>query len=298
MKKSKIVSLLVCFMLLLQCFLLSGCGQAAPVEVQEATADTARSLLLYDMEKDAEVCSYNPDGQVAPGSLARLVTALIAVENCQREDVVTVSQTALNGLPAGGMNENLQPGEQLTVGDLAACVILKNAGDAALVLAEHIAGSQQDFAALMNERVKDMGCTDTVFADAYGLDSEHSHTTARDMARIVKEAVKNETFRELFGAENYEVPATGCSEARDLFSMNYMLSQQVIPDFYDSRVTGGVQSYSSDAGASLVCTVEDGGSYIAVVLGAERVFHENGWQVISYGNYEEMASLLEQGLSR
>lgn len=72
------------------------------------------------------------------------------------------------------------------------------------------------------------------------------------------------------------------------------MDQSIIPDFYDERVTGGMQSYLPQAGASLICTVE--GNYIAVVLGAERIFADNGWAVKQFGDFEEVTALLAQCL--
>lgn len=298
MKKVSAVSLALCLMLLAQCFALSGCGKNAPAETVAETAApltpvSAKSLLLYDADRGTDVCAYAPDAKAAPGALTKLVTSLIALETCGLEDPVTAG---IYDLPAGSMHMDLKNGEVLTVQDLAAAAILDSANDAAMALAEHVAGFQAAFVEKMNQRIAEMGCTDTKFTDATGLDTEHSYTTAHDLVKIVEEAVKNDAFRELFGTRLYEIPATEYAEARQLFTRNYMMDQAIIPDFYDERVTGGVQSFSREAGASLVCTVE--GNYIAVVLGAERIFNENGWGAKRYGNFEEMTALLAQYLTK
>lgn len=315
-------------LLMLAALPLSGCARKEPVETRietvpvttaapettaETTAETkpapdlsgngdeitfgsAKSMLLYDVDNGTVVCSREPDAPMAPGSLTKMVTALIAIENCNLDDVVTVGSISGWNLPAGALNQKLRPTEQLTVRDLLACVILYSANDAAMVLSEHVAGSQEAFVARMNERVREMGCTDTEFADAHGLDAEKNRTTARDLLRITLEAIQNDTFRELFGMPTYVVPATNCSDQRELDTQNYMMSDRILYEFYDPRVTGGMQAYSKDNGAGLVCTVEDDGLYIGIVLGAERIFKEDGWRLESFGNYEDMAELLNQGI--
>lgn len=268
---------------------------------EEVTFGSAKSMLLYDVDNGSVVCSREPDAQVAPGGLTKLVTALLVAENCPLDEVVTVGSQETWNLPEGALNQNLQTGEELTVRDLLACVMLQSANDAAVVLAEHVAGTQAAFVEMMNSRVKELGCTDTEFVDVHGLEAEGNRTTARDMLKITLKAIQNETFREFFGMIFYTVPATSSAEKRELFNFNYMLGQQIVPDFYDPRVTGGMPIYHEDTGAGLVCTAEDDGTYIGIVLGAERIFGdtaqgEPAWICKRYGNFEEMTELLNQGI--
>lgn len=338
MKKFRLLSVLLCALMVIEALMLSGCakkevpettGEAVletvistettasmtsettqPVETAmetlpepdleqsgyEVTFGSAKSMLLYDVSIGSVICSREPDTQVSPGGLTKLVTALLAIENCPLEDVVTVGSRESWNLPAGTLNQNLQPGEELTVRDLLACMMLESANDAAIVLSEHVAGSQWAFVDLMNSRVKEMGCTDTEFADVHGLNAERNRTTARDLLRITFEAIQNDTFRDFFGMTKYTVPASNRYEARNLMTQNYMMDQTNIFDFIDTHVTGGMQAYRKDTGAGLVCTVEDNGMYIGIVLESERVVGENGWKVERFGNFEDMAELLNQGI--
>ncbi|MDO5400189.1 MAG: serine hydrolase [Eubacteriales bacterium] len=260
------------------------------------TFGSAKSMLLYDVNRGSIVCSRAPDAQAAPGGLTKLVTALIVMENCSLEDGVTVGARENWNLPAGALNQNLQAGEEMTVRDLLACMLLEGANDAAIVLSEQVAGSQWNFVDLMNSRVKEIGCTDTAFSDVHGLDAEKNRTTARDMLRIIYEAIQNDTFRDFFSMTEYVVPATNCCEKRELMTHNYMMEQTNLFDFMDPRVTGGMQAYRRDTGGGLVCTVEDNGLYIGIVLGSERVMADNGWSVKHFGDYEDMTELLNQGI--
>ncbi len=268
-----------------------------PLDGMDRKLKTALSVFVYETKTNTVIYAYNPDMKLAPGSLAKLVTALLAVELCEMDEVVTVNSANIARLPAGSQNQDLRNGEQLTVRDLVHCLILQSANDAAIVLAEHISGNLQGFVVLMNERVKRMGCTNTEFANVHGLETATSFTTARDMAKIVAEAEKNEDFAEVFSAIAYEVPATEKSEVRSFRTQNYLMDDKNITKYYDQYVTGGMQSYVSAAsGASLVATATPKGTdldLICVVMGCTREIAANGWQVLSYGNFDEMTDLID-----
>ena len=277
----------------------NGCRTIAgmsPLDGKERKLNTAQAVFVYERNTDTVIYSYNADTKLAPGTLTKIVAALLVVELCELDEVVTVSSQNISRLPAGSDNAKLKHDEQLTVEDLLHCMVLDNANDAAVALAEHVSGNQQGFMVLMNDRVKQMGCTSTEFNNIHGLDNATSWTTARDMARIVKEASANETLVEIFKATYYEVPVTNRTEkTRELYTRNYMISEATISKYYNPNVQIGMQSYTSLSGASLVCTAEKGNlDIICVVLGALREFNpEKTWQVTSYGNFDEMTELIE-----
>lgn len=279
--------------------LYQGCrtidGQV-PLAGSDPRLKTARAVFIYERQTQTVVYAYNPDMELRPGALAKIVTTLIALERCNLDDIVTASSRNISRLPAGSKNKNIKEGEQFAVQDLLYCMIMEGANDAAIAIAEHVAGSMDAFVALMNQRVKDMGCTNTEFANVHGLDNAPQHTTARDMAKIVMAATENETFREIFSTVQYTVPATNRSEARELLSENQMMHNRILDLYWDERVTGGMQTYTSEeAGAGVVCTAESKSgdmSYVAVVLGATREFKANG-NTEYYGNFEEMSELLK-----
>ncbi|MGM9603506.1 MAG: D-alanyl-D-alanine carboxypeptidase family protein [Faecousia sp.] len=275
---------------------LNGCRTIdgyVPLGGSDRRLDTAQAALAFERSTGTLVYAYNPDAKLAPGGLTKLVTALLAIEYCDPEDVVTVSSRNISRLPGGTQNVDLKEAEQLTVNDLIHCLIMQGANDAAIALAEHIAGNQEAFVSMMNGRARQMGCTSTNFANVHGLDNSQNYTTARDMARIMLEATKNEKFRDLISETSYTVPETNRSKERSFESQNYLVDSKNIQKFYDTRVTGGMQSASSGAGASLVCTAQYRNmDMIFVVMGCTRQMYENGWQVKVYGNFEEAQSLI------
>lgn len=336
MKKIKIISLLLCLMLLLQSAAMPALAvdtQTGELTVPEATEDpnkqlvipfgqvsvingcrtieamnplagsarmlpTAQAALVYEVDTGTMIYSYNPDMEMHPGTLAKVVTALVAIEHCELDDVVTVSSRNISRLPAGSQHVDLKEGEQLTVKDLLYCLLHQSANDAAIALAEYVSTSMDKFVELMNERVVQIGCTGTVFTNVHGLlnnGGETAHTTARDMAKIIMEATKNETFKELFAATEYTVPETNRTEERSFRTQNYLLNEIDVQKYNYDGVTGGYASYIDEfTGASIVATADRNDmNVVLVLLGATRVFYSNGWQVENYGNFDEMVQLLK-----
>ena len=283
--------------------ILNGCRTLeaqVPLAGSDRRLESAQSALVYEQTTGTMIYAYNPDMKLSPGSLVKLVTALLVVERVEDLDiVVTVGAGIASRVPGGAQTIQLKSEEQLTVNDLLHCMIMQNASDAAVALAEFVAGNQSSFVELMNARLKQMGCTGTEFGNVHGFDNVSQYTTARDMARIMIEASKNERMVELLACQSYTVPETNTSEERKFASQNYLMETTIVPKYNDRRVTGGLASYSASSGASIVCTADSttekkqGLNLVCVILGANRQFRENGWSVINYGNFDEMIDLLE-----
>ena len=270
-----------------------------PLGGSDRKLDTAQSAFLYETTTGTVVYSYNPDAKVPSGTLSKIVTAMVTLDHLKLEDTITINTDNISRL-GGATNVDLRNGETVTVEDLLCCLLMENANDAAVVLAEKVAGNQSSFVTLMNQKAQEVGCTNTDFGNIHGLDTATNVTSARDMAKIVQAAVQNEDFAKIFGMETYTVPETEKSGPRELLTTNYFLSNRIIPDFQDERVKGGMQSMTNAAGASIVVTAENnkGMKYIAVVMGAVRTYKENGWSVESYGNFNEMTDLIRHGFDK
>ena len=150
---------------------------------------TAVSALLMDATHNRYYYAKAIDRQVYPASTTKLLTVLLAAERLPLDQYVTVSERATQVQPT---KLEVRAGEQYKVRDLLYAALLKSANDAVIVLAEAVAGSQAGFVELMNERARKIGATHSHFANPHGLPSEgQQYTTARDMALILKEALKN-----------------------------------------------------------------------------------------------------------
>ena len=256
--------------------------------------ESAQAAFAYETTTNTVLYAYNPDMKVSPGTQTKILLALLVIENCELDEVVTCSSGIQSKIPAGSSNVNLKSEEQLTVEALLHCLLLQSANDAAVALAEHIAGTTDNCVAMLNKRAAQLGCTSTEFGNISGLDTATSYTTARDMAKIVVEASQNETFMSIYSATEYQVPATNKMDERATFyTLNYLRDQHNIQQFYDKRVTGGYASYSDQSGASLTCTASYNNlNVVCVTLGSMRTYMDNGWKVKSYGNFNEMLDLL------
>lgn len=271
-----------------------------PLAGSERLLPSAAAVVVYERKTNTMIYSYNPDMQMAPGTLSKMVTALVAIELCELDEVVRASSRNISKLPPQSQHVDLKEGEELTVRDLLHCLILHSANDAAVALAEHVSGNQEGFVVLMNDRVKRMGCTKTGLANVHGLNNVVQYTTARDMTRIMLECLKNETLAEILGTAKYTVPETNRSKERPLTTTNYTIDNSIIPQFYDTRVKNGMGSYMESTGASLVVNAKVESSranrnldVVFVIMGALREFEDNGWQPKVYGNFEEMVDLME-----
>lgn len=317
MKKKRIFTLLLCICLFLQMLptfaaaeedaqeqvpvgnvtVDNGCRTMeamSPLGGNQRRLETAQAAFIYEKSTDTVIYSYNPDLKLYPGSLSKILTALIGIEQVDLSEKITVSTREISKLPVGSITAKLKEGEVVTMEDVVHALILTSANDAALIIAEHIAGNEATFVEMMNQRARKIGCTNTQFTNCHGLDDINQHTTARDMARITVEAMKNETFAKIFGTMTYEIPPTNRSEkVRKLESGNHLMYDMVITKYNDRRVTGGMPSYSSAlAGASIAFTAEDKGmDLVFVVMGAQRTFNDSG-NADYYGNFDEAQELL------
>lgn len=259
----------------------------------EKLLSSAKGVFVYETRSDTVLYNYNPDTRLAPGGLVQIVNAMLVLENADLDEVVTVSTYYINQLPLGVRHQSLRNGEEITVRDLLYCMLVYSANDAAVVLAEHVAGTPDRFISLMNQYVKELGCENTNITTVSGLDDKDQYSTARDMARILDAAMENETFRQIAGTGTYTVPATNKSDARVMASTNYFLQDAAISKFYDERVTAGKASYTSaSAGATIAFAAESEElSLICVIIGARRTYASDG-QLTRYGNFEEGEKLI------
>ncbi len=231
-------------------------------------ADVACMICL---DNDEAVFNKNINKKVAPASLTKIMTALLAIENCENlNETVVVSQSAIDSL--NGTNSSLGglvAGEKLTMYDLLNCLMVKSANEAAVVIAEHIAGSVPKFIKMMNARAKELGCTSTNYVNVHGLDEKGHYTTAYDLYLICKEAMKKPTFEKIVGQTSYNMPKTNKNPQRILPATNLMINPNH-HDCYLSYVTGIKTGTTENAGRCIITKASKNGyNYIAIIMGAD-----------------------------
>lgn len=217
-----------------------------------------------------------------PASITKIMTALLTVENCQLNDVVTFSQTATTNLESGAVTLNLTAGDQLTVKDSLYALLLKSANEVANGLAEHMGGSVENFANMMNLRAAQLGCTGTHFANPNGLNNASHLTTPYDMALIARAAYANPVVSQISTTTAYQMPATKLSGAKTI-TMGHKMLYSTDSRYYPGMV-GGKTGYTSKAGNTLVTCVEQNGvRLVAVVMKASGTHYTDTKAMLDYG---------------
>ena len=250
----------------------------------EGQAIQAAAGVVMDMDTGAFLYSKNEDRQLYPASITKIMTALLVLENCNLDDVMTCSSVVYE-LDDNASNTGLQEGEQMTVRDALYTLMLESANDTANALAEYTAGSIDAFAQMMNDKAAALGCTGTHFANPSGLSDDNHYTTAHDMALIANAAYANETFRTLVSTVESEVDPTNLyEETRYLSNHHQMLHTD--SEYYKEWCTGGKTGYTEAAWNTLVTYGEKDGKRLVCVL-----LHGNG----AAQNYLETIDLMNYG---
>lgn len=234
---------------------------------------TANAIYLMDNKTNAVLYSKNENEKVYPASTTKILTAIIALENCNLNDVVTASYNSVMSIPEGYSTANIQIGEQLTVEQLLELLLIHSANDAANVLAEFTGGSIDSFVSMMNTKLNDLNLTGSHFTNPYGLHDDNHYTTAHDLAYLMQYCLKNETFRKLAGKASCAIPATNLYEPRIYSSTNELLIPES-SNYYKYLLTGKT-GFTSQAKECLVSSAyRDDLELIGVVLGSDNRFSD------------------------
>ena len=229
----------------------------------------APNLLLAQTSTGKVLYERKADEKIYPASTTKLMTAILVVENCELDEIVTVSEHAIKIVPPDYVKANLQVGEELTVEDLMYVMLIPSANDAANVLAEYVGGSIESFATMMNTRAKELGCTGTNFTNPSGLHEKNHYTTTRDMFLIAREAISKNFIKKVIGTTSYTLNNTNkyTKTTRKFTTTNYM-KQKNLSKYYCDYCIGGKTGYTGDAKN---CVIEfaqkDGIDLTAIVMG-------------------------------
>lgn len=251
---------------------------AVPVAAEGEVIDiSARSAILIDPESHKVLYEMNSDQKSPPASITKIMSLILvmeAIENGQftYDTVLTCSDTAAK---LGGSQIWLEPGEQMSVHDLLKAVAVVSANDATVLLAEAVAGSEESFVVMMNEKAKALGMNNTHFVNSTGLDAENHYSSAHDVAIMSAELLKHKKITEyttiwmdsLRGGES------------ELVSTNKLVR------FYEG-CTGLKTGTTADAGYCLAASAErDGLSLVSVVMGADTSANRfsSAQKLLNYG---------------
>ena len=245
---------------------------------------TSTAAVIMEDSTNTTLYAKNMDQVLYPGATVKVMTTLLALENTQLSDQVTMTATGVSGVTDGGANISAQIDEIFTVEQCLYAIMLASANDVALQLAEHIGGSVDGFVQMMNARAAELGCTNTVFTNPTGLPDENQHTTAHDMALIMKAAADNESFQTIASTASYTIPATNVSGGDRVLTNNFSMLANNNAAYYQ-YCTGGREGYTEASGSTLVCSAQKNGiTLIAVVLqGTSGTTTTEAASLLNYG---------------
>lgn len=229
---------------------------------------TSETGVLIDADSGTVLYSKGGDDIRYPASITKIMTLLLAVENCSLKEDVVFTETGTRDISWDSGNIGMQVGEVMSMRACLYALIIRSANEVAAQIAEHVGGTEQNFIDMMNQRAAEIGCTNTHFANASGLPDPNHYSTAHDMALIMREGLKNKKFRRIIGTTDYTIKPTNMnSEARVLHTHHPMLAPE--SGYYYNGCIGGKTGYTSEAGNTLVTAVEQNGTtYIAVTMKA------------------------------
>lgn len=259
--------------ILLCCTLAQG-ANAAPIDGRSgdgAPAVTAAHAILIEQETGRVLYERAADVRAPMASTTKVMTALVALESCGVDGVVTVPDDAPD---TEGSKAYLSRGERLTLGDLLYALMLVSGNDAAVTIASHVAGSTEAFAELMTQRARALGCVNTNFVNPHGLPNENHYTTARELVRIAAEAMENDAFRTVVGTTYHETESG--DRARTFKNKNKVLWQ------YEGGC-GVKTGFTKAAGRCLVFAAERSGmTLIGCALNAPDMWND-AFALLDYG---------------
>lgn len=232
----------------------------------------AKGAVLIDGASGRVLFGQNENAMFPMASTTKVMTTLLALENASLDEQVTAGKNA-HGVT--GTSLYLSEGETLSMEHMLYGLMLRSGNDAAVAVAEHIAGSVPAFAEMMNEKAKALGI-DAHFVNPHGLDADGHQISALGLALLFREAMKNEEFRTITGTKRKVIPWVGNDYSRVLENKNKLLTT------YEGA-TGGKTGYTGKAGRCLVFSAErDGLELIGAVLNCPTWF-DTATQLLDYG---------------
>ena len=227
----------------------------------------AQAAILMEANTGVILYAKNIHERLYPASTTKLMTCLLAIENASLDEMVTFSHNAVFSLEEGSSNMGIDEREALTMEECLYGILVASANEVANAVAEHVGGSMDAFADMMNKKAAELGCTDTHFVNAHGLYHDEHYTSAYDLALIARAFFQNETLSKVGNTTTYHFVPTA-TQPDDFVKRNkHELITGAIP--YEG-IKGGKTGYTDEARQTLVtCAEKNGMKLICVILKEE-----------------------------
>ncbi|HPZ06006.1 MAG TPA: serine hydrolase, partial [Clostridiales bacterium] len=168
----------------------------------------AEAYILVDAHTGDVLCEKDSRKTLYPASTTKIMTAILAIEQGNLDEIMTASQSAIDAIGYNGSNIGIIPGEKIPLESLLQAMLISSANEAANIIAENICDSTEEFFELMNRRAKELGAVETHFSNASGIHDPMHFTTAADLACIARHAMTLPEFREIVSTHSFTMPAT------------------------------------------------------------------------------------------
>lgn len=263
-----------------------------PTKVTWPKAPTieAESAIIMEVSTGTILYEKNIYDKHYPASITKILTSLIAIENSSLDDVVTFSYDSVHSLEYGSTHIGMREGEQITMTDCLYALLLASANEVANAMAEHVSGSREEFAKLMNDYAKRLGCVNSNFVNPSGLHNDNHYTCAYDMALISREALANDTFRLIDSSRTYVVPMTNLVDQQRPVAHHHQMFMGNKVGFTQYKYEGcfgGKTGYTDTARNTLVTFAKrDDMELICVVM-----------RTSVHGQYKDSTALLDYGFN-
>ncbi len=225
----------------------------------------SKSAIAIDVETGNVLFEKDASKKIYPASTLNILTALVALEEGDLKDEITVSKNALEGQKNGGTNIGLKEDEKIVLEDALYGMLLESANDAAIAIGEHYGnGSMKDFAKLMNKKAKKLGLDNSHFVNSYGFFDEDQYTTVEDLAKLTRKAIKNEKLLEILSSPTYTLEKT--NKRNTPLKINSTHKMFPGKEFSFESFVGGKTGFIEEAGNNLISLFKKDNRMILLVL--------------------------------
>lgn len=272
----------------------------AGTQAYTLTSIDAKAALVGNATTGEVIYSMQGDVSLPPASTVKMMTALLTLDAVAQGQLtldtpLAVSPTAIAGMPgdASHVTPRLQAGESMSVLSLLECVLIESDCYACNVLAEAVAGSVDNFVALMNMRAAGLGCTGTVFVNTSGYPAPGQVATARSLFLVAREALKYPVFEAIVSLNTVDIPATNVTPVRSLHTTDQLITNSI---YYNPYAFGIKTGSSNSSGLCFVSGArKDGKTVITVILGANTRLMTDGVRLKQ--QFAETNKLINIGLA-
>lgn len=262
----------------------------------------SEGAVLIETNSGKVLYNKNMNQRLYPASITKILTTVLAIENCELSEKVTASSSAINSIPSGYTTAGIIAGETFSLEELLQVTMLRSANEAATIVAEHVSGTVEEFAKLMNQKAKEIGCLDTNFVNANGMHDENHYSTAYDMALIQQYCMKNEEYRRISKLTSCSLPSTTIYNGEPrVFKNTHGFLIEDDENYYKYTISGKTGFTTPAKNCLVTSTDRNGFELTAVVLGSVgkvdgiSARYYDTMQLINYGyNNYRISSFLSK----